>query len=411
MSPSRWCIRSCLPVALAVALASCDGNAPSDLAPTDEMTTEQAHLADLQRLTDLIRAGDAVGSGEASTLLARIQGRYSIDPSLLPTERPALEDLPDVGAIMREVRDRQKARAGMVNLEGPAAVGSGILRVPGQYATIQAAVDADSPGDDIQVSAGVYNETVFIMQDGIRLSGIGLPVIMGSGGIINLGDGNVVVGFSTVLTAFGIANLGNNVSHFAANQVYGALAGVWCLQTTQCWAYGNQVTLTVFGMVASIVALLDDSEDEGLFVGFHDGDFGYLARDVTDTYFIKNRIEFSGVGAVAVGALPYGSGPPSNLLPPGYSAYEADLPSHIEDLVGLEVLRTNIQENDFFQNAVQTALVNVRASTVMDNQFMCALEDIFRLDDALSTVRRNKFRRCADGFTDLPVSHGGGRIF
>lgn len=66
-----------------------------------------------------------------------------------------------------------------------------VLKVPGDYATIQAAVDAASPGDIIQVRAGVYNENVVIVTSGLRLHGSSGAVIDGYGltgtGILVLG--------------------------------------------------------------------------------------------------------------------------------------------------------------------------------------------------------------------------------
>jgi hypothetical protein len=66
-----------------------------------------------------------------------------------------------------------------------------VLEVPRDYATIQAAVDAASPGDIIQVRAGVYNENVVIVTSGLRLHGSSGAVIDGDGltgsGILVLG--------------------------------------------------------------------------------------------------------------------------------------------------------------------------------------------------------------------------------
>jgi nitrous oxidase accessory protein NosD len=80
-----------------------------------------------------------------------------------------------------------------------------VLKVPGDYATIQAAVDAANPGDIIQVRAGVYNENVVIVTSGLRLHGSSGAVIDGDrltgSGILVLGTaaqpvtGVVVSGF------------------------------------------------------------------------------------------------------------------------------------------------------------------------------------------------------------------------
>ena len=43
-----------------------------------------------------------------------------------------------------------------------------VLKVPRDFATIQAAVDAANPGDIINVAAGVYNENVVIVTSGFR---------------------------------------------------------------------------------------------------------------------------------------------------------------------------------------------------------------------------------------------------
>jgi hypothetical protein len=66
-----------------------------------------------------------------------------------------------------------------------------LLWVPGQYATIQAAVTAASAGDTIMVAGGVYTENVVISTSGLRLKAIGRAVIDGASltgtGILVLG--------------------------------------------------------------------------------------------------------------------------------------------------------------------------------------------------------------------------------
>ena len=54
------------------------------------------------------------------------------------------------------------------------------IYVPGNYATIQAAVNAANPGDRIYVSAGTYTEAVYVNK-GIALVGKGTPTITASG--------------------------------------------------------------------------------------------------------------------------------------------------------------------------------------------------------------------------------------
>lgn len=61
-----------------------------------------------------------------------------------------------------------------------------ILRVPLDYATIQSAVDAASPGDTILVKAGVYRENVVISTSDVRLRG-GDDVILDGTNLTGIG--------------------------------------------------------------------------------------------------------------------------------------------------------------------------------------------------------------------------------
>jgi parallel beta-helix repeat protein len=56
-----------------------------------------------------------------------------------------------------------------------------VLRIPDQYSTIQAAVDAAQPDDIILVAAGTYAENVVITASGLRLRGARGTVIDGTG--------------------------------------------------------------------------------------------------------------------------------------------------------------------------------------------------------------------------------------
>jgi len=72
------------------------------------------------------------------------------------------------------------------------------INVPGDYAGIQAAIDAARPGDVIVVDGGVYRENVNVTKR-LNLRGVGTPVVDagGNGSVVTLSaDGIVLDGFS-----------------------------------------------------------------------------------------------------------------------------------------------------------------------------------------------------------------------
>ena len=56
-----------------------------------------------------------------------------------------------------------------------------VLHVPEDYATIQAAVDAATEGNTVQVAAGLYNEKVAVSMSNIRLHAAEGAVLDGTG--------------------------------------------------------------------------------------------------------------------------------------------------------------------------------------------------------------------------------------
>lgn len=104
-----------------------------------------------------------------------------------------------------------------------------VLRVPRDYATIQAAVNAASPGDTINVAAGVYNENVVIATSGLRLHASSGAVIDGAG---LTGSGILVLGTAAQPVA------GVEVSGF---EVRDFQRGIVVQLATQARILGNEV--------------------------------------------------------------------------------------------------------------------------------------------------------------------------
>jgi hypothetical protein len=79
------------------------------------------------------------------------------------------------------------------------AASDGVLEVPAEFDTIQAAVDASSPGDLVLISPGTYNEAVNVTTDEITIRGLDRNEVILDGefeldnGIRVLGASNVIV--------------------------------------------------------------------------------------------------------------------------------------------------------------------------------------------------------------------------
>ena len=105
-----------------------------------------------------------------------------------------------------------------INVSTIRPVNKGIRNVPGEYLTIQAAIDAAQPGDNIVVEKGVYKELLVIDRN-VNLIGKDWPVIDGGNipgnrnviSIAHLGDRvGSVEGF--VITGSGRGELGHGIS-------------------------------------------------------------------------------------------------------------------------------------------------------------------------------------------------------
>jgi len=68
--------------------------------------------------------------------------------------------------------DASPAATGDPSTESPAEWSGNIRHVPGDYATIQAAVDAADPGDLVLIDRGVYKEAVDVTTPGLTIRGV-----------------------------------------------------------------------------------------------------------------------------------------------------------------------------------------------------------------------------------------------
>ena len=109
-----------------------------------------------------------------------------------------------------------------------------VINVPGNYTTIQEAIDAASSGDTVQVAAGTYYENI-TLKDGVQVLGAGVGVTTIDGG----GSGSVVtatnVGPVTKLDGFTITN--GNTTNGGGMYNYSSSPTV-----TNCTFSGNSAT-------------------------------------------------------------------------------------------------------------------------------------------------------------------------
>ena len=94
-----------------------------------------------------------------------------------------------------------------------AAVDDGVIDVPGDHDTIQAAVDAAQPGDLILIAPGVYEEAVAVTTDDLTIRGVDRNEVILDGGF-ELDNGFFVLG------ANGVAIENLTTRNFTRNGIY-----------------------------------------------------------------------------------------------------------------------------------------------------------------------------------------------
>jgi parallel beta-helix repeat protein len=156
------------------------------------------------------------------------------------------------------------------------------IRVPEDYASIQAAIDKANPGDIIQVSSGTYHENLFINK---TLTLIGEDkantIIVGNGcesSVIQVNLTTVnISGFAITNGTYGIMLETCNGSIIRDNNISGYTAGIWLYNS-----YNNTVTDN----------LLSES---GCWIGL------LLCGHSSDNIILRNTIENKTIGIELTG--------------------------------------------------------------------------------------------------------------
>ena len=183
------------------------------------------------------------------------------------------------------------------------------LKVPQQFSTIQAAVNAARPGDTVQVSAkpggGVYNESVSIQTPNIVLQGKNAPVIDGTGlGSELYGPGSYVGPNGINVDAGHVALRGLTVQNFdgsAYQETSGiAVSNAGDVEISACTVQKNFAGINILGLDSSGDAYLTGYKVLNNLVTLNTG-----AGVITDNYYFYQA--GTGIEIVAGGALVSGN--------------------------------------------------------------------------------------------------------
>jgi len=223
-------------------------------------------------------------------------------------------------------------------------------RVPYDYSTIQAAVDAADPGDTIEVYGGIYQETVTIRPDDhdLKLKGEEQPIIMDKPG------GSLLYGIDIRGGAYNIEISGFEITNF------------------------------------------DEVDDAGIF-----GRRGIFINNVV----IHHNFIHDNYNGIDFGAAP-------DLFPPGHREFSISHNEICGNLfMGIYLWRvtdSTIEHNKIHQNTVGIRLRTVSDSTIEHNKIFNSLRFGMRWGDVSNTkASHNKIEGTGvDGFIIVGTSSG-----
>ena len=181
-------------------------------------------------------------------------------PAEQATETTASEPA-DTAPATTQAPQTTTTEAAATTTEAPDPAADGVLEVPAEFTSIQAAVDAASYGDLVLVSPGVYNEAVDVETDGITIRGTSRNEVI-LDGEMELDNGIRVLGASNVavenLTGM---NYTNNAVFWIGSTGYRASY----INTYRTGDYGIYAFDSVDGLIEH--SYTAGSKDAGVYIG------------------------------------------------------------------------------------------------------------------------------------------------
>jgi len=276
------------------------------------------------------------------------------------------------------------------------------LKVPGQYPTIQQAIDAAGPDDVIRISAGTYHEAIVILgHAGLRLEAKGKVVLDGSGGataVAILGGSDIhLKGLKIRNAVLGVGSAGtpgvrieNCVIEQMTNIGVFFQLGMGCsVEKSRVRHIGNHAVYFEDSVACSVIdSKLSDVGGDGVFV---EG----IQHSIIGNLFEKISMKPIRAGEDAS---------TSGLL-------IADNRFRIDEngaILATNSVDLSILANDFRGGSGSALYTTETTSFVLidDNRFKKTDGSavLFRSDN--STVSRNRTKQCRNGIVPQPASTG-----